>query len=504
MFRKTLKHFKFLNNERGSILIISYFVIVLLLGISEAFILVTANEARLAERERLTTVAFHVAEAGIERGLYDLRQDFVNAVGTPSWSDGNVNGYMIGPNSASYYTIPYSSTALNDGSYTVQLKNDGSQNIWLQARGTISGVTQTITVYVKMVDLSPWRNVIFAGAGASGQMVNGNVDIRGSVHILGTGLAPGDFAINMGGTAQLVGNNYTGIPAALSAKAPALPTTVFNGETVETLNAVLRVKHGVVGVSGSASVGEANVAGNSTKETVDAVYVTDGYGGNQGTGGVFSDNGTTNAYDLGDAVSFPSLNTPYQGYATYKDYLKANALVVSSASELNTLANLTPNSNFSLSNAKGSISMDGNGNMAVSGIVYVDNSGDLKMDKAGSNKTINYTGKGSLLVTGNVGINVNLVTSGNNSFPDKIMGIMTPNVITFNEASINVMGLFFAEDKVVAQKQTNIMGSLVSNYFDMGTNVPAIFQVPATLNNMPPGMIGSNSLWYLVVAWIKS
>jgi hypothetical protein len=31
----------------------------------------------------------------------------------------------------------------------------------------------------------------------------------------------------------------------------------------------------------------------------------------------------------------------------------------------------------------------------------------------------------------------------------------------------------------------------VSNYFDMGTNVPAIFQVPSLADNLPQGMVGA-------------
>ena len=108
------------------------------------------------------------------------------------------------------------------------------------------------------------------------------------------------------------------------------------------------------------------------------------------------------------------------------------------------------------------------------------------------------------MVTGQVNINTNLYTSGSSSFPTNIMGIMTPNSVTFNEANINVMGVYYGETSVVVQKQTNIMGSIVSNYFDFGTNVPSIFQVPDTANHLPPGMIGNNAVWYMVVAWMKS
>ncbi len=495
-----------LRNERGSMILITYFVMFLLLGVGSAFVLLSTYEGRIAERQRQETVAFYVAEAGIERALYDLRQDFVGAT-NPSWADGDINGYSIGPNTASYYNIPYTSTSVNGGSYSVQLKNvAGNEHVWVKSTGTIKDSTHVIEVYVKMFNLSPWNNAIFAGAGASGTMVNGNVDIRGSVHILGTGLNPGDFAIDLGGTAELVGNNYASLDPALEALVPPLPTTVVNSVTVSTLEAELRVKKGLVGLSGSSTVGEANNDANAVKEKVDGVYVTDGWGGNAGAASVHSDNGTNNAYDLGDNIGFPSLSDPsaVNPAITHQQYLQSIGYTPTPAEEA-ILANVTPTSSFTIGNANGSITMDGSGNMTVDGVVYLDNGANLALNKAGSNKTITYTGSGSILVTGNVLINTDLVTSGANSFPNNIVGIMTPNSIDFNEASIDVMGLFYAESQVTVQKQTDIMGTIVSNYFDMGTNVPAIYQVPDTVDNLPPGMIsGDEAFWYLLVAWIKT
>ena len=468
--------------------------------------LVSVTEKKVAERQRQVILAFNNAEAGIEQALYDLRQDFVNAAGSPSWSDSNINGYAIGPNTSSFYNIPYTSTSLNGGTYSVQLENVSGVNdeIWIKSTGTIGDQNQVIQVYVKMINLNPWNNAIFAGTGSNGKMVNGNVNILGSVHILGTGLSSTDYAVDLGGTAELVGDYYKNLSSSILAKIPALPTVNYNGETVSTLNAKLRVKHGKVGLSGSSSVGETDVAGNSVKETINGSYVTDGFGGTQGTNSVHSDNGWSNAYDLGDSVSFMSLSDPYPGYSSYQAYLKANALVISDAADLNTLAAITPNSNFNFSGPKGSIQMDGNGNLTVSGIVYIDGNGNLNMNKAGSNKTITYTGSASILVTGSAQISVNLVTNGNNSFPNNIIGLMTPNQVTCNEANIDVMGLIYAENTATVLKQTNFIGSIVSNYFDMGTNVPSIYQVPDVINNMPPGMIGKSSGWIMqVVSWQK-
>ena len=40
----------------------------------------------------------------------------------------------------------------------------------------------------------------------------------------------------------------------------------------------------------------------------------------------------------------------------------------------------------------------------------------------------------------------------------------------------------------------SIKTAWLSNFFDMGTNVPAIFQVPDAVNHLPPGLIALNHL----------
>src|SRR3989338_6605437 len=148
---------KKLRDNRGSLLIISYLVIFVLLALGAAFIAMSVNESRIAERQRRTTLTLHIAEAGIERALYDLRQDFVNDTSSPSWADGGINGFAIGPDTANFYSIAYSSTSLNGGSYAVQLKNvsGAGDAIWIKSTGTLGDVQQTIQVYAKIINVSP-------------------------------------------------------------------------------------------------------------------------------------------------------------------------------------------------------------------------------------------------------------------------------------------------------------------------------------------------------------
>jgi len=503
------------KKKRGSVLILTYLVIVILLILGFAFVSRSIVESRAAERQRQSTQALAVAEAGFERAVYRLRQDFETHVVTPppSWIDGAIDGIGWAPTLGNFspFNLPAPDPGAGTGTYAVQLQSVGlTDEILIESTGTVGNISRTIEVYLKIEDISLWKNAIFAGVGSpAGTIINGNVDIRGSVLILGEGLLPTDLAIDMTGSGH-IGNNYDGIPVPLSDRIPSCPTTTFGGEVVESLEATVRIKSGQVGLDGAATIGDADNPGDAYKETVDGVFVTDGYGngGKMGAASVYSDNGPGNPYDLGGSASFPSLGDPYPNNPaiTYQQNIRNNACVIQSAADLAKIANIAPNSNFTFSNANGSISMDGSGNLTISGIVYIEG-GNLNMNKQGPNKTITYSGQGSILVTGDVGINVNLLTPvpvvpGTSTFPTNILGVMTPNDITFDSAQIDVMGIFYGENKITSQKQTDVAGTFASNYFDMGTNVPGIFQVPAVADNLPPGIIGSDPVWVVsVVAW---
>jgi hypothetical protein len=495
---------KIQNNKGVVMLVVSYSIVAVLLILGVAFFFRSFNELNIAERQKNSAKALAIAEAGIEKAFYDLKQDFMGDISDPSWSDGQINTINCGPDYNNFYVL-YDWANLGAGQFKVELKNVTGKfdEIWAKSTGTVGGISKIVQTYVKVRNFNIWNNAIFAGSGSSGATINGNVDVRGSVHILGNGLGPADYAFDMSGSAK-VGNNYDGISSELLSRIPSCPTVEFNGETVESLDAMVRIKHGLAGLSGTATIGAFNQSGNSYKETAEAVYVTDGYGGSQGADNVYSDNGTEHRYDLGEAVQFPRLSDPHQSYPTYLAYLRDNALVVSDPAQLNQLANIRPDSNFSYSDpdGKGSISMDGSGNLTIDGIVYVDNGGDLGMRYIGPDSTINYTGRGSIVVTGDVLFKVNLYTSGNDSFPDNIIGIMTPNTITFDSSNKDVMGAFYAEDRIIAAKQTNVAGAFVSDYFDMGQQVPSIYQVPDLKDSLPPGMIGDYPVWIiLTVAW---
>lgn len=372
-----------------------------------------------------------------------------------------------------------------------------------------------------------WNNVIFAGHGQNGITIKGNVGIHGSVHILGDGepfrdlnnngtwdpgepysdsnhdgawdppLTAAQSALDMTGTAT-VSNNYNGLSAVLASRVVPLPTTSFGGETVQTIQAELRVQHGNVALDGNAKVGQPNVTGGSpaVKETMDGVYVNDGWTGSAASAAVFSDNGYESTYDMQDGPpEMPDLDGPYTdntgtNYPTYMAYLKSRALVIPGDLDFKTGGTLPY-----ISNGLGSISLDASGNLVIKGIVYV--TGDIKFDVGPTGKSaIQYDGKGMLVSEKDVEINVDVYAK--TTFPTRdLLGIVAHGSMEFGTgdgaSQLNLQGAYFAQEEVINGKQNKIMGACVSNSFGM-EQVPDLYQVPSLAENLPPDMPGAGNI----------
>jgi hypothetical protein len=444
----------------------------------------------------------------------------------------------------------------HEGSFHVDMTNAYPIRTVMSVGHDLDGVgAVAIDVYHRRNPVNPWDNAIFAGVGQTGHAISGNVDIHGSVHILGDGedftdqnsndkwddadqftdlnadgiwqpgeplttdsdgdglwdaaepyvddngngsydetLTATDLSFEASGTAA-VRNNYNGMNATLSSRLPGLSTVPFNGENVQTIDAEMRVKHGRVNLSGTATVGQTNVSGGSptVKETLDGVYVNDGYGGTAGAANVYSDNGTAQLYDLGDAIDFPSLNDSFPGYPDHRTYLAANALIIPGDVELKPgVAYSAPWSPF------GSLSVDAAGNVSISGIVMVTGNLTISAGAGGMKNTpLVYDGRGTLVSQGSMYINTHVLSR--DQFPtNDVMGFLSYRDMEIGTGSgasqLNLMGAFYAQQQITNQKQNSLAGAMVSNYFNV-FNVPSIYQVPALIDNLPPGMPGGNTIW---------
>lgn len=535
----------FRRQEEGFASILVLFVLFVLLWAGVSLASLGSTNLLRAPRELRAAQAFQTATAACDYVIQQLLQN-VN-------SQGQLQGNFI----VSLDDIPGDFPVGATGFVQVSVL-PGGDSAWVTSNAYVGDIGRSVRVLVNIKDVGIWANAIFAGAGASGRAINGNVDIRGSVHLLGDGEAysdlngngqrdpaepfqdlnnngqwdPGepftdlngdfvwnpaepyndanrngiydppvtqtDFNSSFSGNAY-IGNNYDGIPSELSALIPPLP--LKNG--LYSLGTEVRVKHGKIGLSGTATVGRASNIGMH-KGRVDGTYVNDGWAGNQGANNVFSDNGSNQQYDLGDMVRFPLITGigaepyTYQGtvYPTFKDYLDANSLTV----PITQLNNSVPAFTYGPDSKGNSIQwVPGSGSnpgvLRVTGIIKIPN--DVTVGLKSS--PIRYTGRGTLYSTGTINIRGNLLPAAGQTFPTTaalgFVAVHDINLATGNgDSQLKMIGAFYAQGTIRSAKQNQIAGTFVATYYDMGTNVPNIYQVPALKNNLPPGMPGGDPI----------
>ncbi len=538
-------------------MILAFFVLTLVAAFSVSLLSLAWNSLTLSRRDVLRARALACAEAGIDRAVSFLMEGGPNGEARGAWRTSHGSANPDDHSQDTFYSISLASgetarICARDGSGIAT----GKVVVTSIGSATEAGraVTRSIkaVLAVDEENVCVWNNAIFGGVGQAGKSINGNVAIHGSVHLLGDGedftdvdgdgrwddnefywdtngngqydlgeayidadsdghrdarepfydangngtrdpaLTVTDMASEVAGTANM-NNNYQAMPLDLRSRVPSPPQDLYGGETVETLEAKLRVKHGRVNISGTASVGFPNSPGNGLKETVDGTYVSDGFGGNRGTAGVFSDNSFTHGYDLGDGlVTMPLIDfgTYSEGgytYANYLEYLRSNATVV-----LGDL-NLTKGIATTISGPNGSLQLDAAGNMKISGMVYI--AGNLNV---GPSKTrIIYEGKGTIVTAQSAFLHGDLLPKTN--FPrNDALGLIARDRVELatgmGDAQLMMALAIYAQHRIISSKQNEIAGTMVSSYYSM-SNVPKLYQVPELSENLPPGMPGSDPIY---------
>lgn len=539
--------------RRGSALVTAFSVLFVVFVTGSSVLALSVQSSRRGHMDAMRVRALALADAGAEQAIHYLRTEA---------PDGTRNG--------SWRTAGYSEIVAGQGDYSIVVEDgtgDNAGKLVITSTGRVVEGDFTIrrTVRVAIVldieDISVWNNAIFGGVGQGGKSINGNVRIRGSVHLLGDGeeftdvdsdsrwdsgetftdangngsydagepytdadgdghydarepyddingnatrdpaLTVTELSSEFGGDAN-VGNNYDGMPSTLRSLLPSVGSVSYKGETVESLKAKMRVKHGRVNLNGSATVGDPHATGGSPaiKESMHGTYVSDGFGGTSGTENVYSDNGTRMKYELGDVVDFPTLTAPTVkdgvSYPTYMDYLAAVGLPITGP------LTLTPGVPYGpVSDGRGnSLRVDSMGNITITGIVYVN--GDIRFARAGGNKVMRYSGRGTLVTTGSAYVSTNL-TPLTPTFPViHALGLIARRRIELatggGDSQLTLTGAFYAQEQIISQKQNELAGTFVASYYSM-QNVPHMYQVPALPDNMPPGMPGSQRIWVHLV-----
>ena len=526
------------RREDGAAFLIALLVMMLVFALGAALGVNMLTEITSSANYRSRGAALWQADSGLERVAVDLLAD-------PAWArnmvdfttipmvmanpfplTATINGITVtfvddgaGGVVPQYYSLG-GTVVLDDGNFTRQLfmppssianANGSGNKAWLfipvGSTGN-SGDVEPSTVALRsdmrleVRRLTVWDNALFGGSGQAGKALNGNVQIRGSVHITGS---PGNV-IDMGGTAFIL-NHYRGAAdannfGADAVKLPTPPTVNYKSEMVQTLDAEIRINEGSININGSVTWGEQDVSGNGYKETLDGFYtdITPTIGGSAEI-----NYDETDGYDA-DGMTFPSLNDPYYDKATstlypsHRNYLDTVAMTI----PVTEISEDTPAFNFFDGNGNKAKWNPATGELTLEGLVRI--AGDL--DLAKKNKPVAYTGTGTIYAAGDIRIHSDLMPKGN--YLDQMnpnmnnLGLIADDDLDLatgpGESWIKVMAAMYADGQTNIAKQTRIAGAVVSNYFDLGTNVPRIFYAPSLSTNLPPGMPGTDPMLFVTGA----
>jgi hypothetical protein len=512
----------------------------------------TVTDMKRATVEQKNIVAFEAAQAGLQQ-----------SIATAYASLSSTNGiYVTTTYHLSSMINPIASGCVVNATVAPV---SGGYSAWITSTATVNGTTKSVRTLVTEHNVGIWNNAIFAGSGASGQAVNGNVSIAGSVHILGDGEPftdtngngvrdsaeaftdtnhngiwdPGEPYVDANGDGVYtqaepyndlngngiydppmtvtsldssfrgtgsITNNYSQMPLYLQNLVPAAPMT--NG--VQTLSTEVRDKHGKIGLSGTANIGESGVInGGTMKGPVDGTYVTDGWAGNKGAANVTSDNGTDNPYDLGGlGIEFPVISgigaqtyvaTDGSSWSTQDTYLTTRSLScpVTTITSSTTAFSYGPDA---YGNSITFVPKSGNTpcKLTITGVVRF--ASDLQI---GSKDSIYYAGNGTLYAP-NIYVDGDFLPAAGLTFPTTgragLIAKRNMYLATGNGSSqLSMAGAFYAQGKIQSAKQNQIAGTFVANFYDLGTNVPNIYQVPSLPYNMPPAMPGDKGYYTLKI-----
>ncbi len=242
-----------LAGDRGSVMLISIVLVFVMTLLGLALFELGAIENRMSLTSAADARAFEVAQAGIERALRELQDGFdADAAGAESWADNDgVRAPICAPScvTTAYRPMTHANTSFpGGGSYAVEIllvtvaqanatspypiglscfrnaANVCTNLAFVRSTGTVTdsaaagaspapaGYTarKTLQTVARAYAPSVFANGLVAGTPSSLQPVNGNVEIAGSVQILGATIGGGPFpAINWNGTGAGIRNSLS-------------------------------------------------------------------------------------------------------------------------------------------------------------------------------------------------------------------------------------------------------------------------------------------------------
>lgn len=175
-----------LNSEQGMVLVISLLILALLIGAGVGAIVSTQTDLKTSSNLKTATLAFYIAEAGIERAKYELSgsKTFNSALAGADGNKSNTsdNGILSFGSSVSFGGGTYAVTVTDNSDGDSDSWADADNKIYISSTGTYGSSTRTIKVLV----------------------TKANLDFNAALSIVDD-----QCEIHQGGSATVTGLNYT-------------------------------------------------------------------------------------------------------------------------------------------------------------------------------------------------------------------------------------------------------------------------------------------------------
>ncbi|AFZ67472.1 pilus assembly PilX N-terminal domain-containing protein [Deinococcus peraridilitoris] len=529
-----------MKQKTSGIALIAALMIMVVVGLLVSSAVVTASiQNRITRNDANATQAFFIAQYGAQeyktlgyRTYSYMIRNLSNYSGLISASGAGECANILGigmdinrdgvidqrdlrvgiPTAAQTVTLDDGSS----GTFTITLLPAGRG---IRSESTYRDARSVVLVGWDVEETGVWNNAIFAGTGQSGNGINGNTNIYGSVNVRGSNLSINDTAYDCSGNCGVF-NSYSGDGTGSSNLGGLSEFNVPDSQrNINDLCSKVRVYQGDIKLRGSALIG-------TSTNKVKGVYVSNPVVSNDSTSQVdlesasrihSEETGPTKpvtAYDLASPTPFPNLDNGTPSYRTNLNTLATDVTACLAGRTSGTPPTFVLNSSttsFNCTSASGATIMAYN---ASTNQLTLNGVAKLSGVNFSLQRDVTYTGKGNLFleklppltgVGGNALLEGNLINASGtlNTYPQGAsLGLTAEGNINANKNQQKLAGAFYAQGSMVIQKQATVLGTVVANYFDL-TQTPALVQSPMLRYNLPPGMPGAGPTDYVfnIRAW---
>ncbi|MDP2210794.1 MAG: hypothetical protein Q8J63_03525 [Candidatus Aquicultor sp.] len=466
------------DDERGIALLTVIGVMLIVTILSFGVITIAKSDLVLSERDEEYTEALHVAEAGIQKALWQLEQ----------------LGSTMEPRT---FTIN-----VGDGLAEVNAVQDvGSQWYWtIESTGTSGQMKRKLKVSV--FNFSLWN--MNMGLGEANSMASGGNGILGTTSIDGPFYVRGN--VQLSGSSEITGGPFfikTGTLRFMNNSStlgkPAEPIAAYI-EPADGNEDILD-KHGNPLEPGDPQVNVSQLSNQVPDIKIPPLESLSTYR----TRAASESEETCTAY--------PGIIATQSGDSGYKvldndTNLESGTLNSRPMYYINSTINDfgVPGGEFAWDNT--------NKRLYVDGTIFVD--GNLTIGDS-ANSEISYYGRGTIVVNGEIFVNGKLRPPFHNGSYDMdgshVLGLVTAETIYVDISGSNsnptrdvpdITGAFFATKKVqISTNNTSFVGSMLAGMLDFadGTNNSHLYTHEALPSFLPPSLPGSEGFLTMTASW---